>query len=90
MPQAGETNAIERLLEQYKHFSNDLKYSKREKLLRSLSLQQSIKIGNALSQKEMKQLTEDLFLCSIPNATPTGKPTYMSFKKEELDKMFGR
>ena len=90
MPQAGETNAIEKLLEQYKHFSNDLKYSKREKLLRSLSLQQSIKIGTFLSQKEMKQLTEDLFLCSTPNATPTGKPTYMSFKKEELDRMFGR
>ena len=90
MTQAGETNAIEKLLEQYKHFSTDLKFSKREKLLRSLSLQQSIKIGTALSQKEMKQLTEDLFLCSIPNATPTGKPTYMSFKKEELDRMFGR
>ena len=90
MPQAGETNAIEKLLEQYKHFSNDLKYSKREKLLRSLSLQQSIKIGTSLSQKEMNQLTEDLFLCSTPNATPTGKPTYMSFKKEELDRMFGR
>ena len=90
MPQAGETNAIEKLLEQYKHFSNDLKYSKREKLLRSLSLQQSIKIGTALSQKEMKQLTEDLFLCSTPNATPTGKPTYMSFRKDELDRMFGR
>ena len=90
MPQAGETNAIEKLLEQYKHFSNDLKYSKREKLLRSLSLQQSIKIGTSLSQKEMKQLTEDLFLSSTPNATPTGKPTYMSFKKEELDRMFGR
>jgi len=90
MPQADETNAIEKLLEQYKHFSNDLKYSKREKLLRSLSLQQSIKIGTSLSQKEMKQLTEDLFLCSTPNATPTGKPTYMSFKKEELDRMFGR
>ena len=90
MPQAGESNAIEKLLEQYKHFSNDLKYSKREKLLRSLSLQQSVKIGTALSQKEMKQLTEDLFMCTTPNATPTGKPTYMSFKKEELDRMFGR
>ena len=90
MPQAGETNAIEKLLEQYKHFSNDLKYSKREKLLRSLSLQQSVKIGTALIQKEMQQLTEDLFLCSTPNATPTGKPTYMSFKKEEMDRMFGR
>jgi DNA mismatch repair protein MutL len=88
--QASETNAIEKLIEQYKHFSNDLKFSKREKLLRSLSLQQSIKAGTSLSEKEMKNLTEELFACDTPNATPTGKPTYMSFKKDEMDRMFGR
>ena len=88
--QEGETAAIEKMLEQYKHFSNDLKFSKREKLLRSLSLQQSVKAGMVLSQKEMKMLTEELFLCAVPNVTPTGKPAYMSFKKNELDKMFGR
>ncbi len=88
--QAGETDAVEKMMEQYKHFSNDLKYSKREKLLRSLSLQQSVKAGMPLSQKEMRTLTEELFLCTTPNATPTGKPTYMSFRKDEMDKMFGR
>jgi DNA mismatch repair protein MutL len=87
---ASETNAIEKLLEQYKHFSNDLKFSKREKLLRSLSLQKAIKAGTSLSQKEMKNLAENLFACETPNATPTGKPTYMSFKKEEMDRIFGR
>ena len=88
--QASETNAIEKLIEQYKHFSTDIKFSKREKLLRSLALQQSIKTGTVLSEKEMKNLTEELFACDTPNATPTGKPTYMSFKKEEMDRMFGR
>ncbi len=88
--QANETNAIEKLIEQYKHFSTDIKFSKREKLLRSLALQQSIKTGTVLSEKEMKNLTEELFACDTPNATPTGKPTYMSFKKEEMDRMFGR
>jgi DNA mismatch repair protein MutL len=88
--QASEKTAIEKLIEQYKHFSSDLKFSKREKLLRSLCLQQSIKMGTSLSQKEMSILTKDLFLCDTPNATPTGKPTYMSFKKEEMDKLFGR
>ncbi len=87
---ASETNAIEKLIEQYKHFSSDLKYSKREKLLRSLSLQQSIKTGVPLAQKEMKNIVTELFACSTPNTTPTGKPTYMSFKKDEMDKMFGR
>ena len=88
--QGNEKTAIEKMLEQYKHFSNDLKYSKREKLLRSLALQQSIKAGISLTEKEMKVLVEDLFNCSIPNSTANGKPTYLEFKKEELDKMFGR
>jgi DNA mismatch repair protein MutL len=55
-----------------------------------MALQQAIKTGKSLSQKEMSVLVEELFACAIPNSTPNGKPTYMSFKKEELDKMFGR
>lgn len=90
LQEGNEKTAIEKMLDQYKHFSNDLKYSKREKLLRSLALQQSIKASVFLTDKEMENLCIDLFACSIPNATPTGKPTYMSFKKAELDKMFGR
>lgn len=85
-----EKDAIEKMLEQYKHFSNDLKFSKREKLLRSMALQQSIKAGTSLTQKEMEQLVYDLFTCAIPNSSPNGKPTYMTFKRDELDKMFGR
>lgn len=88
--QGNEKNALEKMLEQYKHFSSDLKYSKREKLFRSLALQQSIKAGTRLSEKEMQALLSDLFACTVPNSTPNGKPTYMSFKKEALDKMFGR
>ncbi|HTC01057.1 MAG TPA: DNA mismatch repair endonuclease MutL [Ferruginibacter sp.] len=85
-----EKTAIEKMLEQYKHFSNDLKYSKREKLLRSLAWQQAVKAGTSLSQSEMKTLLENLFACATPNITPNGKPVYTEFKKNELDKMFGR
>ncbi|MBK7558076.1 MAG: DNA mismatch repair endonuclease MutL [Chitinophagaceae bacterium] len=88
--QGSEKMAIEKMLEQYKHFSNDLKFSKREKLLRSLALQQSVKAGTALTEREMKVLVEDLFNCSVPNSTANGKPTYLEFKKAELDKLFGR
>ncbi len=88
--QGNEKNAIEKMLEQYKHFSNDIKFSKREKIIRSLALQQAVKAGTSLTQKEMHALTEDLFACKTPNSTPNGKPTYMSFKKDDLDKMFGR
>ena len=88
--EGNEKVAIEKMLEQYKHFSNDLKFNKREKLLRSLALQQSIKAGASLTNKEMKVLTEALFSCTTPNITPNGKPTYLEFKKDELDKLFGR
>jgi len=88
--QENEKTDIEKMLEQYKHFSNDLKYSKREKLLRSLALQQSIKAGTSLTEKEMKVLIEELFNCAVPNSTANGKPTYLEFKKDELDKLFGR
>jgi DNA mismatch repair protein MutL len=85
-----EKGAIENILEQYKHFSSDLKYTRREKLLRSMSLQNAIKAGTLLTDKEMKNLIADLFDCDVPNATPNGKPTYMSFSKEEMDRMFGK
>ncbi len=88
--QGNEKSTIEKMLDQYKHFSNELKFSKREKLLRSMAWQQSIRSGTTLSQKEMLTLVDNLFDCEIPNATPNGKPTYLEFRKEELDKMFGR
>jgi DNA mismatch repair protein MutL len=88
--QGNEKTAIEKMLEQYKNFSSDLKYSKREKLLRSLAWQQSIKAGTALTIKEMTALVEDLFHCLAPNITSNGKPTYTEYKKTDLDKMFGR
>jgi DNA mismatch repair protein MutL len=88
--QGNESMAIELLLEQFKHYTSELKFSKREKLIRSLARQHSIKPGRSLSQKEMKQLVEDLFNCSAPNATSNGVPVYMELKKEELEKMFGR
>ena len=88
--QGNEKTAIEKMLEQYKHFSNDLKFSKREKLTRTLALQQSVKAGNALTDREIKGLLDDLFACVVPNITPNGKPVYLEFRKEELDKQFGR
>jgi len=89
MVQGNEKQVIDSLLEQFKHFSNDIKFSKREKLIRSLAWQQSIKAGRQLSEKEMEALVEDLFKCKQPNASPDGNPTYLEFKKDQLEKMFG-
>jgi DNA mismatch repair protein MutL len=90
VPQGNEKNAVDALLEQYKHFSSELKFSKRERLIRSLAWQQAVKPGTLLTEKEMKVLVEDLFKCTVPNASPDGNPTYLEFKKEQLEKMFSR
>jgi DNA mismatch repair protein MutL len=85
-----EKHAIELLIEQFKHFSSDIKFSKREKLVRCMARQQAIKAGQPLTQKEMRTLIDELFACNTANITPTGSPTYMEFKEDYLDQMFGR
>ena len=88
--QGNEKVAIEQMLEQYKHFNSDVKFSKREKLIRSLAWQHAVKPGRFLAQKEMKALADELFACAQPNVTPSGNPTYIAFKKDYLERMFGR
>lgn len=89
--QVGNEKAVlEKVLEQFKHFSSELKLSKREVLLRSVAWQQAVKAGTPLSDREMQNLIAQLFQCAFPNISPSGKPTYVEFKKEQLEKMFGR
>ena len=85
-----EKNAIELLLEQFKHFTGEVKYSKREKLIRCMSRQMAIKAGQSLSQKEMHTIIQSLSECDIPNVTASGAPTYIEFKESYLDGLFSR
>lgn len=88
--QGDEQSAIENLLEQYKHFSSELKFSKREKVLRTLAMQHAIKPGTALNKKAMHTLLEELFQCEQPSVSPNGKPVYQSYLNTELNRFFGR
>ena len=76
-----EKVALEKMLEQYKHFNMEASLSKREKLLRSMAWQQSVKAGTYLSESELKALVKDLFNCEINNTTPNGKPFFLNLKK---------
>ena len=88
--QGNEKPAIEKLLEQFKHFSNELKFSKREKLIRAMAYQQSVKPGKSLTTTEIEGLLNDLFACAQPNITAGGNPTYIEFKMDYLEKLFTR
>ncbi|HKZ64875.1 MAG TPA: DNA mismatch repair endonuclease MutL [Chitinophagaceae bacterium] len=83
-----EKHVIDLLIEQYKHFNPDMKFSKREKLIRALARQQAIRTGIRLTEREMRNLVQDLFTSEQPNATPDGNPTYLEFKQEQLERLF--
>jgi DNA mismatch repair protein MutL len=38
----------------------------------------------------MLSLTESLFRCMQPNTAPNGRTVFVEFKKDYLEKMFGR
>jgi DNA mismatch repair protein MutL len=86
--QGNEAAVLEKIIEQYKHFSSELRSSKQEILLRTVAWQQAIKVGSSLSEKEMQNLITDLFACKHPNSSPSGRPTYTEIKKEQLDGLF--
>jgi DNA mismatch repair protein MutL len=87
--QDNEKASIENLLEQFKHFSTDQSFTKREKLIRSLARQHAIKQGTVLGSREMQSLVSALFDCEQPNISPASHPTYIEFKKDWLEKLFG-
>jgi DNA mismatch repair protein MutL len=84
-----EQASIEGLLEQFKYFSHELKVPRREQLIRSMARNNAIPAGKSLSTREMQNIIDELFACSMPNSAPGGKYTYISFKLADLAKMFG-
>jgi DNA mismatch repair protein MutL len=88
--QGDERSALETLLEQYKHFNSEIRFSRREKLIRTMARQQAVKAGIMLNEKEMRTLVDDLFACDQFNITPAGDPTFIEFKKDYVEKLFGR
>jgi DNA mismatch repair protein MutL len=85
-----EKKLIEKMLEHCKHSGGEKIFPLREKMIRSLAWQQSVKPGTALTATEMRSLAESLFRCEQPNMTPNGKPVFVEYKKEYLEKVFGR
>lgn len=85
-----EKQIVDFTIEQYKHFNTEIKISNREKLIRSLARQRAIKTGTRLTEREMRQLLTDLFECTPFNIAPDGHPTYLEFKQDQIERMFGK
>jgi DNA mismatch repair protein MutL len=81
---------IQNLLEQFKNFSHELKVNNREQLIRSMARNNAIPAGKILAAREMQNIIDELFACSMPNVAPGGKFTFISFKLTDLARMFER
>ncbi len=85
-----ESAVLERLLESYKNNQSTLKISRRENLARSLAKNASIKSGTALSKEELVNLIDQLFACTSPNISLSGKPIIITFTLKDLMEKFER
>ena len=79
---------IEGLLENLQSTGTDLKEKAKEKFAASMARASAIPYDYALKPEEINQLIDQLFACSEPNFTPTGKKVLTIIPVEQFDKMF--
>lgn len=84
-----ERTMLEDLLAQYKA-NLPLRLPSRENLARSIARRKAVRPGTRLTEKQMRMLIDQLFLCETPYVSPTGQPTMIRLTLEELDRRFGR
>jgi len=61
-----------------------------EKVCKILACRTAIKGGAAFNSIQMKELIDQLKKAENPYSCPHGRPTIITFKKSELDRMFAR
>lgn len=77
---------VEEILEEYKSLGADTGTRMVEKLARSVAKASAIPYGKVLEIKEMRDLFDQLFACSNPNHSPTGKAVISIIRTEEIEK----
>ena len=88
----GETNPVPVLtlmLETAKEKDTGMEHEMRHRLSLVMARSTAIVTGQVLSVQEMDSLINDLFMCSNPNMTPTGKTIISIVQQAQIDKLFG-
>jgi len=84
----GAIDTLEMMIEQYKSLKGEMDMGITEKIARSTANSSAIRYGQPLSDIEMQELTDQLFACSNPNHTPSGKTIVRIIEVGELDNQF--
>jgi DNA mismatch repair protein MutL len=86
----GCVELLEGVLETYKMNEQELHLAPRENMARSMAKQAGIKAGRPMNILEMRALVDELFACEMPSHAPDGKPAFINFPIDELDRRFKR
>jgi len=83
-----EKELFEGLIEQFKVNQAELAVPLSENLVRALAKRASLKSGQVLVREEMRALVDSLFVCTTPNYSPDGKPTFFIFELNKIETYF--
>ncbi len=78
---------IEGVLEDMKSTVADLKEKAKEKVAASLARASAISYGYAMKPEEINQIIDQLFACSTPNFSPSGKQVLTIMPIEQFEKL---
>lgn len=81
------TEIIEGLLDDLKSTATDMHEQARERVAQSLAVASAIAYGQVLKTEELNQLIDQLFACSTPNFSPSGKQVLTIMPVEQFEKL---
>jgi DNA mismatch repair protein MutL len=79
---------IESILDEFKQSQSNVKLTKRHQLALSMAKKAATKNGEVLSEKEMKNLIDQLFACESPYFTADGRHTVVTFDLKDIERLF--
>ena len=85
-----EKQSLDSLLEQFKNNKTLNNIDHHENLAHSMAKNMCIKAGRILSQKEMKNLIDELFASEKPYLSVDGKATLVMMNMDEIRKLFSK
>jgi DNA mismatch repair protein MutL len=83
-----ERQVLEDLLQQLRGQRPALRVKGREQLAKLVARRNALRSGTRLSPQEMRSLIDQLFLCEMPYASPSGRSTMFKMPFEEIAQRF--
>jgi DNA mismatch repair protein MutL len=87
-PDTDVANWVTQIIDSAKNNEKDFTEAVRDNIVKSLAKFLSIPYGKSLTQQEMADINDRLFVSPMPNLTPSGKTIVTIISMDELEKKF--